>query len=146
MARRDAGESRRRLEEVVTRFPSDPLADTARYELAQRALGAGDRTSAVRWLMAIQGAPLAEPASFLRCRVMAEQGDDRGARGCFERFRSAYPSSPRDPDALAALVQLAWRQDDCAEARLLANEYRRRHPGGAFVANAARIEGACAGR
>jgi TolA-binding protein len=148
MARKDGGESRRRLEELVARFPSDPLADSARYELAERASSAGDRRGAVRLLSAIQGREpsLVEAASFLRCRLAAEQGDDREARGCFERFRTAYPGSGRDPEALAALVQLAWRQDDCAVARLLANEYRRRHPAGPFAAGAARIEGACAGR
>jgi len=146
LARRQAGESRRLLEALVARFPADPLADIARYELAQRALGAGDRARALRLLAAIQGPALAEAASFLRCRLPAEEGDDRAARACFERFRSAYPGSARDPEALAALVMLAWRHDDCAEARLLANEYRRRHPAGIFAGNAARIEGACAGR
>jgi outer membrane protein assembly factor BamD (BamD/ComL family) len=135
---------------VITRFPADPLADTARYELAQRALGAGDRETAARHLDRIvaQGreAALVEGARFLRCRVAAEEGAGAEARRCLEAFRSSYPLSPRDPDALAALIQLARQREDCAEVKRLAAEYRRRYPRGPFSALAARSEETCGAR
>ncbi|MCC6994469.1 MAG: tetratricopeptide repeat protein [Deltaproteobacteria bacterium] len=138
--------ARATLLELIRRFPRDPLAAAARYDLARLAFRAGDHSEATRQLDALgsarPSATLAEMASYLRCRVALQAGHSADATRCLSSFRSDHPSSPHDAEALALLAELA--RADCTRARPLLVEYLERYPGGPFASEAIRREARCA--
>ncbi len=138
--------ARATLLELIRRFPRDPLAAAARYDLARLAVGAGDHAEAARQLDALgsarPSATIAEMASYLRCRVALQAGHSADATRCLTSFRSDHPSSPHDAEALALLAELA--RADCARARPLLVEYLERYPSGPFASEAIRREARCA--
>jgi hypothetical protein len=64
------------------------------------------------------------PAAWLRCLATG----DAGQRACFAGFRTRYPGSPHDADALAWLAAAAARDGNCAAARALIAEFLERYP------------------
>ncbi|HXI57834.1 MAG TPA: tetratricopeptide repeat protein, partial [Polyangia bacterium] len=147
MHRRDTAGAQRALEDVVALGGGSPLADVARYELAQLAVRAGNQASAAQWLDALLASDrepaLREPARFLRCEVQVRSGDAVDARRCLESFRARFPDSSRDATALGWLVRLAPSPPQCPPLRSLVDEYLRRYPTGPDAALAARRRAAC---
>jgi TolA-binding protein len=133
MSRRDDATARRWLEEIVERYPRDPEAESARFELARDALAAHEPIRAGRWVDELiadgRDRSLVESARFLKCRLAREGGEAGEARACLERFRTEHPGSARDEEALAALIALAEARGSCDEVRLLVAEHRRLYPG-----------------
>jgi hypothetical protein len=76
---------------------------------------------------------LREPAAYLRCRLDVDAKLD--AAPCFRAFRRDFATSAHDAEVLAWLVGHA-SGSDCAAARVLADEYLRRYPDGAFAGHA----------
>jgi ferric-dicitrate binding protein FerR (iron transport regulator) len=150
MARRDPATAERRLAEVVTRFPTDPLADTARYDLIEHSLAAGDRSAATRRVKDLltrgREPALLEAAAFLQCRMAFEDHEAGEAGDCLASFRAAHPTSARDGEALVMLVHLAGQAGACQEVRRLAAEHRRRYPATPLPAVVLRIETSCPAR
>jgi hypothetical protein len=132
MAKRDGAAARRWLEEIVTRYPGDVAAESARFELARDALAAGAPARAGRWLDDLiahgNDRSLVESARFLKCRIARDGGEAAEALGCLTRFRAEHPRSVRDQEALAALVRLAEERGACDEARARRAEHRRLYP------------------
>ncbi|MEA2701149.1 MAG: hypothetical protein QOI66_5420 [Myxococcales bacterium] len=147
MHRRDTAGAERALEQVVALGGGGPLADVARYELAQLAVRAGNQARAAQWLDALLASDrepaLREPARFLRCEVQVRSGDAVNARHCLETFRARFPDSSRDAMALGWLVHLAPPSPQCLPLRSLVDEYLRRYPGGPDAALATRRKAAC---
>jgi TolA-binding protein len=147
MRRRDWESARQRLGQVVASGSHDPIADVARYELAQLALRKGDRVRAQRYieeLLASDREPaLREPAGFLACEMKAEARDVAGARACFEAFRTQHPESAHDRGALGWLVRLGSAAESCAGGRRWFDEYLRRYPAGPDAATAADRKARC---
>jgi TolA-binding protein len=132
MLSRDGAAARRWLEEIVTRYPRDVAAESARFELARDALATGAPARAARWLDDLiangHDRSLVESASFLKCRIAREGGEAAEALGCLTRFRAEHPRSVRDQEALATLVRLAEERGACDEARVRRAEHRRLYP------------------
>lgn len=132
MLKRDGAAARRWLEEIVTRYPRDVAAESARFELARDALASGATARAGRWLDELiargQDRSLVESARFLKCRIARDGGEAAEALGCLTRFRAEHPRSVRDQEALAALVRLAEERGACDEARARRAEHRRLYP------------------
>jgi hypothetical protein len=130
--------------DLLARFPTAHETASALYDLANLARARGDRAAAQRYLERLLAAPpaaLAEPASYLSCRLAADAGDAEAAAGCFAAFRARFPASPHDAEVLAWLAGRAQAAGGCAAARTLAAEYLRRYPSGAFAARARACEG-----
>ena len=116
----------------------DPLADPARVELARMAFGAGELDAANGYLDSVRGDAVAEPATYLRCRVaLASRTAD--AVECLARFRARFPASPHLTDALAAEAAHRAEAGDCERARPLLEAAIASHPSRA-VAEALRAE------
>jgi ferric-dicitrate binding protein FerR (iron transport regulator) len=151
MRRHDGVTARRTLEELVGRYPDDPLVEVARYELAQLAFSRHEWRSAAAdfQMVASRGRDpaLREAAAFSRCDVdrAQEQAENRqlDSAGCWIEFRRSHPGSPRDADALAILIARASRNGDCRSVSALADEYARLHPDGPFAAEAASRRRTC---
>jgi hypothetical protein len=126
--------------ELIGRYPDAAQVASARYDLARLARDRGDlglaRDQLARLLATSPPAVLAEPARYLACRLDVEGGDADAAARCLTAFRGAFPRSPHDAEVLAWLVGHARTSGGCAAARLLAQEYVRRYPGGAFAVRA----------
>jgi outer membrane protein assembly factor BamD (BamD/ComL family) len=139
MARGDAVEARRRLEEVAALPTAGPLADLARYELAQRALASGDRTHARRLVegLAQVGGALAEPVHLLACEIELGAGNRAAARTCYEHFRQRFPESAHALEALAGLVRLLPSAEDCTAGLPLFRAYLASAPAGPLAAEVA---------
>jgi hypothetical protein len=133
----DRDGARALLVEVVRRFPDDPLADAALYELARLARAGGDDAGAAAFLDELlardRDPALREPARYLRCRIEVDAARADAAAACLAAFRRDFPRSPHDAEVLALLVGYAHARGDCAAAAPLAREYLRRHPGGPFA-------------
>src|SRR5262249_47271513 len=133
------GEARLLLRELVRTSPG-AVADQALYELALLAERDGDVTEArarVDELLAHDGAAaLRAPARYLRCRLDADAHAYRRAAVCLQAFRSEFPASPHDAEALAALASFAQADGDCPTARRLLAEYLARHRHGVFAREA----------
>jgi TolA-binding protein len=119
------------LEGLVDRHGDHRLADTAAYELARLYNEDGDRAAAKKKLLRIaqhaRDRSLVEPARYMLCRIAIDDGD--GARGasCLETFRSDFPSSPHDAEALLFIASFHAADRDCQVARPLFEEYLRRY-------------------
>ncbi len=135
----------RTLRALVERFPRDPAAAAARYELAlmEQATGAGD--AALRDLAAVDTPSLEEPTEYLRCRVLARRAAARAteAERCLADFRRRFPASAHDAAALATETALALARGGCPAAQALLAELERRHP---EHGAAARLRAACGRR
>jgi len=113
LAHRDQDRARKILTRILKHHPRDPLADTARYELALMLVKAGRTAEAGRLLKQMNpesGSRLEEPAHFLRCRIMHESGQRMTATGCFRSFREKFPASPHGERARAALKELGAKE------------------------------------
>jgi hypothetical protein len=152
MRRHDRPGARRLLARVVAQFPSDRLAELARYELAQLAISEGDRQAATRALETLGSSgrdpALRRAAAFARCRLDLGSGasaaqEEAGLR-CLERFRAAYPDSAEDAEVLALSIAHASQRGRCDMVARLTAEYARRYPTGAFAAEASRRKHLCA--
>ena len=97
----DTGLALRTLRALVERFPRDPSAAAARYELGlmEQAIGHGE--AALRHLAAVDAPALEEPTDYLRCRVLAKR-TAADAERCLADFRRRFPASAHDADALAS--------------------------------------------
>jgi TolA-binding protein len=127
---------------LIDRHPKSSHASSAMYDLAGLARARGDIVDAQAWLTRLlDRAPpdsLREPALYLSCRLDADAHPSTAA-ACFERFRRNYPDSAHDAEVLAWLAAQAEKSEGCAAARPIAEEYLRRHPGGAFADRAATL-------
>jgi len=136
----DEATAQARLTDVVRRFPSDPLADSALYELARLAVKQKARARARGYLdelLARGGDPaMREPARFLRCRLDVDAGS-ANAGSCLAAFRRDFVSSPHDAEALALLIGLTEVAGGCAKAGPLLEDYLRLYPAGPFAGEAA---------
>jgi outer membrane protein assembly factor BamD (BamD/ComL family) len=134
------------LDQLVRAFPSEPLTDSARYELALMAEKAGNAAEVraqTREILrsGVQG-PFVDPARFLRCRITLAE-DRKAATLCLTRFVSDFPQSPHDEVALRALIDLAREGGRCADVKQFAETYLQRHPHGRFAADAERARSHC---
>ena len=91
------------LRALLERFPDSSQALTARLDLARIVGGVFHRPAEamdlLRELLARDRAgALAEPATFLLCRLLAGSGDRREADSCAAGFLRDFPSSPEAPD------------------------------------------------
>ena len=101
--------ARRIFERLLKAHAKDPLADSARYELALLMVRAGQMAQAERILGQVGpagGSSLQEPAHFLRCRIKQDNGEREAARQCYLAFRKRFPISPHDDRARRALNKL----------------------------------------
>jgi TolA-binding protein len=87
------------FERLLRRFPADPRAGLAAYELGRIRLGslhdprgAADAFGAV---VARGEGPFREDAEASRVEALAELGDDPACRRARDAFRARYPTSPR---------------------------------------------------
>jgi TolA-binding protein len=140
LARGDRDAAQATWRELIARFTDAPQVASARYDLARLARDRGDlgqaREQLARLLAASPPPALAEPASYLACRIEIERGEAEAAARCFTAFRGQFPRSPHDAEVLAWLVGHARTSNGCAAARALAEEYARRYPAGPFAARA----------
>jgi hypothetical protein len=151
MRRHDGVTARRTLEDLVGRYPDDPLVEVARYELAQLAFSRHEWRSAAADFQRVasrgRDPALREAAAFSRCDVdrAEEQAENHqlDSASCWIEFRKSHPGSPRDADALAILIARASRSGDCRTVSALADEYARLHPDGPFAAEAASRRRTC---
>jgi TolA-binding protein len=130
----DPAAARAHLRDVARRFPDDPLADAALYELARAAPPREARALLAQ--LRDRDPALREPARFLRCRLDV---DERlpGAADCLAAFRHEFAGSPHDAEALALEAGLREARGDCRRALPLLDEYLERYPRGPFAAQAA---------
>jgi len=120
----------RALDRLVTEFPSSALLDQAHYEAARIAYKQRSWAVARRHLerlATMPRTPLAEPGHYLSCRIAVETRE-RGAAACLVDYRTAFPRSPHDLDALALIVQLGHASGGCAGVATEIAELARRHP------------------
>jgi TolA-binding protein len=126
--------------ELVQRFPHSSQAASALYDLAGLARARGDFAAAQDSLAKLDAgetpAALREPSAYLRCRLHVDAGEPTVAASCFEAFRTRFDKSAHDAEVLAWLIGYAQETSGCAAARLLADEYLRRFPTGAFAKRA----------
>lgn len=149
MRRHDDVAAGRVLEELVGRYPDDPLVEVARYELAQLAFSRHEWRSAAAGFQVVASTgrdpALREAAAFSRCDVeqTEEQAQEQTEKHqvdsgtCWTDFRKSHPGSSRDADALAILIARASLRGDCKTVMALTDEYARLHPTGPFAAEAA---------
>ena len=130
LAARDPVTAERDLAKLISEFPTSSLLDQAYFERARIAFDRG------RWAIArhdldklaeIPTSPLAEPGAYLGCRI-AVAAHDGGAIGCFTDYRTRYPQSPHDREALAAIVELAFKAGACVQAKPHIDELVARYP------------------
>jgi TolA-binding protein len=145
LASGDRDRARAALLAVVTEFPADPLADTARYELATLVHAASEHDAALRYLDGIDDRDLSEPVDYLRCRVLVARGAGAAAR-CLQEFRSHYPQSAHDAAALYLLADLHCAAGAGAAARPLLAAYVQRYSTGPAAAAARTRLDRCAAR
>lgn len=127
-----ADEAERHLQELLERFKEDPLAESARYELARIAREQGRLEEAHRWLVRLlerrEDPALAEAGQRLLCQIDVQTGRHDEANSCWRSFRRRFPRSPHDAEALANLIALAHVWHDCPRVMALARELERLHP------------------
>ncbi len=133
------------LEGLVARFPTDPLAESALYELARLDHQDGRLEEAharlVRLLERRQDVSLAESGQRLLCQIDVETRRYDDANACWRSFRERFPSSVHDAEALASLIGVAQVFSDCARVKALAAEFLARYPGDALRSDVdARLE------
>jgi TolA-binding protein len=133
------------LSDLVLRFPDDPTADAARFELALNYQKAGKRDQALALADELvrggREGPFVEPARFLRCRLDVERAEKASA--CLQRFAEDYPRSPHHAQALQMLIEIEVTAGHCAQAADLAKRYLALHPHGAFAAQAEKVRSDC---
>lgn len=137
MRKNDHESARRLLMTVVGDHASDPLAHTARYELARLSAIAGRPASAEQHITALLNGPVGpqtESARALRCRVRAS--DPSAGAACWQAFRREHPNSPHEAEALAFFASHTHAQDGCQKAVPLFSEYLRRFPDRPFARQA----------
>lgn len=123
-------EADRVLGRLVVEFPRSSLVDQALYERARIAYQQRKWATARRHLDQLAAVPrttLAEPGQYLACRI-AVQAKDGEAIGCLNDYRTAFPRSPHDLEALALIVQLTHASGGCAGAAIRIDELVRTHP------------------
>jgi len=146
LAAGDRDRARASLVALIGRFPDEPLADAALYELATMAHAAGEHDAALRYLDRVDDDRLAEPAHYLRCRALVDQRA-AAAAACLDDFRRSHPRSAHDGSALLQLAGLRFDAGDCAGAVPLLAEYVRRFGSGPGAADArARLDRCAAAR
>jgi predicted Zn-dependent protease len=134
------------LTELVRRFPTHALADSALYELARLAAAEQpERAHAYLDQLLARGIDptLLEPARFLRCRLELDAGREAPAARCLDAFRRDFPSSSHDAEALAQLIGLAQARFDCRTTQSRIDEYLRRYPAGPFAREARERRARC---
>lgn len=130
LAARDPAAADRDLAQLVAQFPASSLLDQAYYERARIAFDRGAWSAAQRdldKLAQLPQSPLAEPGAYLGCRI-AVAANDGAAADCFAAYRTHYPSSPHDREALAAIVELAFHAGGCERAKPHVAELVARYP------------------
>lgn len=146
MRDRDLGGAKRVLQSLVQKFPQDPLANTARYELARAAFADQDLEAARRHLDELSTRPLAtslvEPAQYLRCRLEVASKRRGPAIACLTTLLGQSPKSPHAAQALAWLASYRL-EEGCSLALPYLNEYLRVYPQGAFAAVARQRRNEC---
>jgi hypothetical protein len=123
----DQGRALYMLRALLQRFPRDPSAAAARYELALMEQAAGEGEAALRDLAAVNAPALEEPTHYLRCRILTKRAPAEAER-CLAEFRRRFPASAHDGDALAAETALAVARGGCPAAQALLGELEHRHP------------------
>jgi tol-pal system protein YbgF len=85
------------FEDIVTRFPNDPLAPDARYQLADILAQEGDREGAVAAFLEIQeyhpSAQRVPDALYRAGQIQLDLGNRDDARDLFNRVVNTYPES-----------------------------------------------------
>jgi len=130
LAARDQVTAERDLAKLVAEFPTSSLLDQAYFEHARIAFDRGEWTVAqhdLDKLAAFPASPLAEPGAYLGCRIAVATHDGAAAR-CFADYRTRYPQAPHDREALAAIVELAFKAGGCAQAKPHVDELVARYP------------------
>lgn len=150
LQRGDESGAHKTLAEIISRFPGDPMADAARFELALLLQKAGKRRQALALADELghdgREGPFVEPARFLRCRLEAERHQRAAALSCLAHYIEAHPSSPHHGQALQLSIELHHGGGDCAKTSELADRYLASHPRGPFAARAKELKGACAAK
>jgi hypothetical protein len=142
LSRGEVDLARRLWREVARRYPDDELAGLALLELAREAGRRGDLAAAGAALDQLGAAgDGVEAARQLRCQLAADAG--QGAADCWRRFRSDFPGSAHDGEALAWLIDAAYVAHDCTTVARLADDYLTHHPDGAFAAGARERKARC---
>jgi TolA-binding protein len=113
IAHGDPATAERTLSELLARMPQSPLADEARYERARLAFDRQDWPTVRKLVADVKPtSPLREPAAYLGCRAAREIGLIE-ARACLSEYLTAFPKAPHALDALAQLVDIAFRMGGC---------------------------------
>ena len=127
---RNVAAADRNLARLVYEFPTSSLIDQAYYERARIAFDRHAWKAASSYLdklAQLTASPLAEPGSYLACRIAVE-ARDAAAAACFAKYRATYSRSPHDEDALGAIVDLEDRAGGCSRARASIDELEKRYP------------------
>lgn len=148
LRQRDPRKARVFLQRILRTYPENPLADSARYELALLLLRSGKKTEAEAVLSKVGASNIDStrfkgPAHYLRCRIQEESGAKEKAMACFRAFRDTFPSSPHDQQALQTLIHLSWSAKGCKGALGLISDYLALYPEDAFAKEARRLRGSC---
>jgi TolA-binding protein len=130
------------LKQIVAGYPSDLLVGPAIYELGRIAFAAKDFAQARNEFERVRAsrhsavARFQEPAAFLICKSELELGHRSATNRCFEQYRADFPDSPHAADALALLASQTYRDQGCAQATPLFDEYLARFAGGSYAPEA----------
>jgi outer membrane protein assembly factor BamD (BamD/ComL family) len=130
LAVNDLAAADRALAALVADHPASALLDQALYERARIAYQRHAWSAARRHLAQLAAIPntsFAEPGHYLRCRIAVQTGEATAA-ACLAGYRTAFPRSPHDLDALALLVQLAHARAGCPGAENLIDELAQSYP------------------
>jgi TolA-binding protein len=130
LASRDSKAADRFLATLVADYPASSLVDQALYERARIAYQQRAWTVArghLERLAAISDTRLAEPGHYLRCRIAVETRDQNAA-ACFTEYRTRFPRSPHDLEAVGFLAQHAYAKGGCARAAALVGELASAYP------------------
>jgi tetratricopeptide (TPR) repeat protein len=124
-----------RLEDLIARFPDDPLVHSALYELARIDHQQGDLERAHGRLIRLleKRRDFTEPGQRLLCEIDVETRRFDDANACWRSFRERFPSSVHDAEALASLIALAQVWNDCTRVKALAEEFLSKYPEHALV-------------
>jgi TolA-binding protein len=146
----NAAEAKRLLQDLVAKYPGDPLIAPATYELGRLAFAANDYRHARQQLRAVRDSakpaarPFRDAAAFLLCRCEVDSGQREAARECLERFRASFPESPHHGTALALLAILHAEAKNCVLATPLIDEYLRGFPAGTHAQRLRELGRSCA--